>query len=356
MGLTLQNPRGDHQPLDLARPFINFRDARVSVCPLDGIFSAVAVAAVDLNGPVRDSRRHLARKKLRDGCLHAEPCSRVLFPSGLAYQEARRVDLRAHIRQHELNRLKLRNGVAERHALLRIGERRRERSLRNARGLRADTNAPAIKRGEGNLVALALIANAICSGHFAIGRHEFATGRRVDPQLLFFFADVEARRSFLDDQRRYAFLALGRIGVYIDQGRVGNASIGDPRLRAVQYVRVAPAYGPCLQRRRVRAGLRLGEREAADFFSAREGQQESLLLLFVAKTMNGVAVERILPGENRTGGSTAAGNFFNNDRLGHMIKPRAAFGIGKRYTGQSERGRFAKCLVREVPCLIKLFS
>jgi hypothetical protein len=69
MGLTLQNPRSDHQPLDLVRPFINLRDARVPVLrPLDGILAAVAVAAVDLNGSVRDSRRHLARKKLRDSC------------------------------------------------------------------------------------------------------------------------------------------------------------------------------------------------------------------------------------------------------------------------------------------------
>jgi hypothetical protein len=73
--------------------------------------------------------------------------------------------------------------MAECHALLRIGERRRERSLRNASGLRADTNAPAIKRGESNLVALALIAKAICGGHFAMGKHEFATGRRVEPSF-----------------------------------------------------------------------------------------------------------------------------------------------------------------------------
>jgi hypothetical protein len=57
MGLRLQNPRSDHQPLDLARPFVDFRDARVAIRPLDGIFAAVAVAAVDLNGFVRDSGR-----------------------------------------------------------------------------------------------------------------------------------------------------------------------------------------------------------------------------------------------------------------------------------------------------------
>jgi len=100
IGLRLQNPRSDHQSLNLARPLVDFRDARVAIRSLDGIFAAVAVAAVDLNGLMRDSGRHLARKKLRDGRLHAEPHSRVLFPSGLAYEEARRLDLRAHISQH----------------------------------------------------------------------------------------------------------------------------------------------------------------------------------------------------------------------------------------------------------------
>ncbi len=93
-----------------------------------------------------------------------------------------------------MNRLKLRNGVAERDTLLRIGERGLERSPRNASGLRSDADTPAVQRGERNLLAFALIAYAIRGGHFAIREDEFATGRRVDPQLLFFFADMEARR------------------------------------------------------------------------------------------------------------------------------------------------------------------
>jgi len=46
---------------------------------------------------------------------------------------------------------------------------------------RAKASAVGHQAGETNLVALALIANAICGGHFAIGKHEFATGRRVGP-------------------------------------------------------------------------------------------------------------------------------------------------------------------------------
>jgi hypothetical protein len=74
----------------------------------------------------------------------------------------------------------MRNGVAERHALLRIGEPRLERSLRNARGLRADTNAPAIKRGEGNLVALAY---KTCDENSHIQRPGYRFENRQPPGL-----------------------------------------------------------------------------------------------------------------------------------------------------------------------------
>src|SRR5882724_7262535 len=41
-----QHPGGDHQALDFAGAFVNFGDARVAVHAFDGVFTAVAVAAV----------------------------------------------------------------------------------------------------------------------------------------------------------------------------------------------------------------------------------------------------------------------------------------------------------------------
>jgi hypothetical protein len=57
-----QHPPRDHQPLDFAGAFVNFRDARIAVRSLDRVFAAVAVAAVNLDGLVRHARGHLARE------------------------------------------------------------------------------------------------------------------------------------------------------------------------------------------------------------------------------------------------------------------------------------------------------
>src|SRR5512135_1698708 len=46
---------GDHDPLDLARSFVDFGDARVAEVPLDGELLRVAVAAVDLERFRRDA-------------------------------------------------------------------------------------------------------------------------------------------------------------------------------------------------------------------------------------------------------------------------------------------------------------
>src|SRR6266850_6957262 len=116
--LRLQNPGRDDQTLDFAGAFVDFGDAGIAVVALDGILAAVAVAAVNLNGLVRDARRHFARKQFCDCRVHAEAGSRVILPRGFADQQPRRMDLGGHIRQHELYGLKLRNRMAEGHALL----------------------------------------------------------------------------------------------------------------------------------------------------------------------------------------------------------------------------------------------
>ena len=55
-----QNPRGNHEPLNLAGPFVNLRDACVAIRSLDGILAAVAVAPMNLNRFMRHARGHFA--------------------------------------------------------------------------------------------------------------------------------------------------------------------------------------------------------------------------------------------------------------------------------------------------------
>ena len=67
--------------------------------------------------------------------------------------------------------------------------------------------------------------------------------------------------------------------VDVDDGGVGGAAVGDPGFGAVEDVFVAAEDGFGLESGSVGAGLRFGERVAADFFAASEGLEEFLFLL-----------------------------------------------------------------------------
>ncbi len=125
---------------------------------------------MNLNGFVRDPSSHFAGEKLRDGGIHAKASAGILLPRGFTNEQASCVDLGGHIGKHELDRLELRDRMAESHALLRPGERGFKRALSDAGGLRGDSDTSSIERGERNLVPFALVPNAIGGGHFAVSK------------------------------------------------------------------------------------------------------------------------------------------------------------------------------------------
>src|SRR6266853_2390747 len=56
VSIGFQHPSRNHKALDFARSLVDFRDTRVAIHALDRILAAVAVAAVNLHGFVRDAR------------------------------------------------------------------------------------------------------------------------------------------------------------------------------------------------------------------------------------------------------------------------------------------------------------
>src|ERR1700687_1475930 len=73
----------------------------------------------------------------------------------------------------------------------------------------------------------------------------------------------------------------------------------------------SPFFG--WRRRPIRTRLRLGERIAADLFSASVWHQEFLLLLFRSVTMYRIAIKRILHRKNHAGGGAAPRDLFNHN-------------------------------------------
>ncbi len=139
--------------------------------------------------------------------------------------------------------------MAKRLPLLRVRQRLLECALRDAGSLGGNADASAIERRERNFISFAFIPDAITHGHFAIGERKLRARRRVNTEFFFFFPGFESRRSTLNHQRRDPFFAFCRIGVYVDDGRVGHAAIGNPRLVAVNDVAVVFAHSFSCQRR-----------------------------------------------------------------------------------------------------------
>src|SRR5271155_3916015 len=163
--LGFEEPGGDDEALDFGGAFVDFGDARVAVVALDGIFAAVAVAAVDLDGFVGDAGGHFAGEKFGDGRVHAEARAGVLLPGGFAIEQAGGVEFGGHVREHELDSLKLADRAAEGYAFLRVFQRGFERPLGDSGGLRGNPNAAAVERGERDFVALAFVAEAVGYGN-----------------------------------------------------------------------------------------------------------------------------------------------------------------------------------------------
>src|SRR5262249_59326126 len=98
----------------------------------DRVFVHVAVAAVDLQGPVRGAVRELARVELRLRRGEREVAPLVLQPCRLVDERAAGLDLRRYVGEPELHRLELRDRLAELLPLLRVRVREGVGALREA--------------------------------------------------------------------------------------------------------------------------------------------------------------------------------------------------------------------------------
>ena len=176
----------------------------------------------------------------------------------------------------------------------------------------------------------------------------------MDAQLLFFFSDFESWRAFFHHQRCDSFFALGGVRIHISDSRVGRSAAGDPSLGAIDDIGIALLHRLRLQRRGVRAGLRLGQRVATDFFTSREWMQKFLLLFFGAEAMNRIAVQRILHGENHAGGRAAPRNLLDHDGVADVIEARAASALWKRHPGQPKFRRSFEQRSWKMPGLVVL--
>src|SRR3990172_1579873 len=191
----------DHEPLDLARSLADLRELRVPEHPLDRVVRDVAVPAVNLDRLVRYEGGHLARVQLRHGGLLLEREATVLAPRGVPDERPRRVDPHRHVRDHELDRLVVRDRLAELDAILRVRDGGLEGALRNPDRHRADADPAAVEEEERVHEALVLLSEKRVPGHLALREEDLRGGAPPHAELVLDLPDRQARVSALDDER-----------------------------------------------------------------------------------------------------------------------------------------------------------
>ena len=133
----LEQGRSDHQPLDLARALVDLGDLRVAEVPLDRETRSRSRCRRRSGSP---RARRGWRRRTRTASPSPPPCRSgapaVLEPRRAQREQPRGVDLGRHVGELELDRLVLRDRLAERLALLRVARAR-------PRARRARCRAPA---------------------------------------------------------------------------------------------------------------------------------------------------------------------------------------------------------------------
>jgi hypothetical protein len=136
-------------------------------------------------------------------------------------------------------------------------------------------------------------------------------GRRaLDAELVLELAGVEAGAVGLDEEGGRPVRLAVRLGE--DDVDVGDRRVRDPVLRAVDHPPVAVRDGEGPHRRRIRAGLGLGERERRRHLPRREAREPALLLRVRAEPGDGQGAE-LLDHQDERGRGARLGDLLHGD-------------------------------------------
>ena len=178
--------------MDLARAFVDHRALAVAVEAADRILVGVAVGAVDLHGVAGGALRRDGREPLRQPGLARVAPSLVLQPARAQPQQARRLIVRLHLRDHFLHELVLADLDAERLALLRVPDARVAAGADQPGRAGGHGVAPLVEREHRDLEAFARPAEHVLLRHLDVVHLEEAGVAGEDAPLLLQRAAREA--------------------------------------------------------------------------------------------------------------------------------------------------------------------
>ena len=159
-------------------------------------------------------------------------------PRGAVDEHARRLDLGRHVRELPLDRLEVGDALAELPAFERVGAGRVVGGLGDADRLRGDADPAAVERLHRDGEALAVLAEQTVGIDPHAVQHDVGGRARVEPELLFLLADLDALGVAVDDEARDA-----RVGAREQDERAGVACVRRPLLATGDAPAVPVALG-----------------------------------------------------------------------------------------------------------------
>src|SRR5262249_39963368 len=111
---------------------------------------------------------------------------------------------------------------------------------------------------------------------------------------------------------------------------VGDRSVRDPELRAVEDIAVAQASGPRLHGAGIRAVIGFGEAEAAHLLAARHRRKPLLLLRVRAVAVDRVHHEPALYRRRRAKPGVTPLELLHDESVGDVVEARAAVALERR--------------------------
>ncbi len=287
---------------------------------------ADAVAAVDLHGRVDDFLRLFRGEQLCHGGLAADTRrASVLGPGGAIDEKRRGIHGQRHVGEVSLHHLQLEQGCTEQVTLADAIEALIQRAAREAKGRRCNGRAEDVEDAHGDAEAGAGRADQRRRPNARIGKAQAREGMgRARLQTL---GDFESFDAGGHDESGKPLGAWPLARAREDAIDVGDATVGDPGLLAIQDIISAVARGGERDVGHVRARLRLGQREGRDR-TARTHQGQPVLLLRRRAEQGDRTRAEALHGEGEIGKRIVAGKrLADQAQAAHVERHSRAFRI-----------------------------
>ena len=254
--------------------------------------------------------------------------------------------------QPKAHRLVIEDRLPEAHSVFGIRQRHLERAARHAQALRGNANASAFQTTERDFVAFTLLADQVLNRDAAVVKVDLCCIAAVLTQLVFQPRDVVARRAGRHNKGTHAALACSLVRHCNHNRHVTILTTGNELLDAIDHIAIAIFHRRRLERRGIRAHVRLGQTKRAKHLALRQRLQPFLLLSVIAKIQKDGVHRAIGHADGGAGAAITRRNFFQHQSQRDVIQIRTAKLFGHADAVSAQRGQAYMRFTREVMILI----